>query len=284
MRPLSARCHLSLGRLYRRTGEPQRTRAHLSAAASLLREMNMCFWLEQAEGRVDDDVFRGRHLGQLNARAILSAPVLGTPSGRSPMHPAAFRSAIILAVMRPMSSGSIRQESTSSPLTRTVPGPRSPSSQPCLVPLDVPALPRRSPAPATPAAQTDHHAAVGRKLERLRGHKLTYVDASTLVFLGELRIADVGDRPRSRARGGAGDARRPIATAGGRALRMGETGLWLFPRTGRPSTQRGGAGMAGRPGADVRSPAPRDSLTAPAQPPSSHGCGVACLTRAFTQS
>lgn len=37
----------------------------------------------------------------------------------------------------------------------------------------------------------EHHAAVLRKLERLRGHKLTYVDASSLVFLGQLRIGDV---------------------------------------------------------------------------------------------
>jgi predicted nucleic acid-binding protein len=37
----------------------------------------------------------------------------------------------------------------------------------------------------------EHHAAVLRKLERLRGHKLTYVDASSLVFLDQLRIGDV---------------------------------------------------------------------------------------------
>jgi hypothetical protein len=33
-----------------------------------------------------------------------------------------------------------------------------------------------------------HHAAVERKLERLRGQKLTYVDASSLVFLAQHRI------------------------------------------------------------------------------------------------
>jgi predicted nucleic acid-binding protein len=33
-----------------------------------------------------------------------------------------------------------------------------------------------------------HHAAVVQKLERLRGHKLTYVDASSLVLLSRLRI------------------------------------------------------------------------------------------------
>lgn len=33
-----------------------------------------------------------------------------------------------------------------------------------------------------------HHAAVERKLEKLRGQKLTYVDASCLVFLAQHRI------------------------------------------------------------------------------------------------
>ena len=36
-----------------------------------------------------------------------------------------------------------------------------------------------------------HHGAVLAKLERLRGHKLTYVDASSLVFLSRLRIREV---------------------------------------------------------------------------------------------
>ena len=37
----------------------------------------------------------------------------------------------------------------------------------------------------------DHHASVLVKLEKLRGHKLTYVDASSLVFLARLRIREV---------------------------------------------------------------------------------------------
>ena len=36
-----------------------------------------------------------------------------------------------------------------------------------------------------------HHTEVLRKLERLRGHKLTYVDASSLVWLGKLGIREV---------------------------------------------------------------------------------------------
>lgn len=36
-----------------------------------------------------------------------------------------------------------------------------------------------------------HHGLVLRKLERLRGHRLTYVDASSLVFLDRLKIREV---------------------------------------------------------------------------------------------
>ena len=41
------------------------------------------------------------------------------------------------------------------------------------------------------AIDADHHQAVVAKLERFRGHKLTYVDASNLVFLEKRRIAEV---------------------------------------------------------------------------------------------
>jgi predicted nucleic acid-binding protein len=41
------------------------------------------------------------------------------------------------------------------------------------------------------AVDAAHHGAVLAKLERLRGHKLTYVDASSLVFLSRLRIREV---------------------------------------------------------------------------------------------
>jgi predicted nucleic acid-binding protein len=36
-----------------------------------------------------------------------------------------------------------------------------------------------------------HHAFVSRKLERLRGHRLTYVDASSLVFLERLGVREI---------------------------------------------------------------------------------------------
>jgi transcriptional regulator with AAA-type ATPase domain/tetratricopeptide (TPR) repeat protein len=50
MRPLVAHCHLGLGKLYRSTGEREQAREHLGAATRMYREMDMRFWLEQAEG------------------------------------------------------------------------------------------------------------------------------------------------------------------------------------------------------------------------------------------
>jgi tetratricopeptide (TPR) repeat protein len=49
MRPLVAHCHLGLGKLYRRTGDTAKAREHLTTAATMYREMDMRFWLEQAE-------------------------------------------------------------------------------------------------------------------------------------------------------------------------------------------------------------------------------------------
>ena len=49
MRPLVAHCHLGLGMLYRRTGKAQEAQEHLTTAATMYREMDMRFWLKQAE-------------------------------------------------------------------------------------------------------------------------------------------------------------------------------------------------------------------------------------------
>ncbi len=49
MRPLIAHCHLGLGRLYRRTGKREQAREYLMIATTMYREMEMRFWLEQAE-------------------------------------------------------------------------------------------------------------------------------------------------------------------------------------------------------------------------------------------
>jgi predicted nucleic acid-binding protein len=48
-----------------------------------------------------------------------------------------------------------------------------------------------------------HHAAVSRKLEQLRGHRLTYVDASSLVFLDRFEIREVWGTDRDLALEGA---------------------------------------------------------------------------------
>ena len=49
LRPLVAHCHLGLGTLHQRTGKNAQAREHLTAATTMYREMDMRFWLEQAE-------------------------------------------------------------------------------------------------------------------------------------------------------------------------------------------------------------------------------------------
>jgi len=52
MRPLVAECHLGLGKLYRRTGKRQEAHEHPTTATTMYREMDMRFWLEQAEAEM----------------------------------------------------------------------------------------------------------------------------------------------------------------------------------------------------------------------------------------
>ncbi len=52
--PLVAHCHLGLGKLHRRTGKRQEAQEHLTTATTMYREMDMRFWLEQAEGEVKE--------------------------------------------------------------------------------------------------------------------------------------------------------------------------------------------------------------------------------------
>jgi tetratricopeptide (TPR) repeat protein len=52
MRPLAARCRLGLGRLDRRTGRRPQALEQLSTAASMFHQMDMRFWLEQAEAEL----------------------------------------------------------------------------------------------------------------------------------------------------------------------------------------------------------------------------------------
>ena len=49
MRPLVAHCRLGLGKLYRRMGKPRDAQEHLATATTMYREMDMRFWLDQAE-------------------------------------------------------------------------------------------------------------------------------------------------------------------------------------------------------------------------------------------
>jgi len=49
LRPLQARCHTSLGKLFGSIGRLDEARAELATAVSMLREMEMTFWLPEAE-------------------------------------------------------------------------------------------------------------------------------------------------------------------------------------------------------------------------------------------
>jgi hypothetical protein len=52
MRPLVAHCHLGLGKLSGRTGQRQEAEVHLTTATTMYREMDIRFWLEQAEAEM----------------------------------------------------------------------------------------------------------------------------------------------------------------------------------------------------------------------------------------
>jgi sugar phosphate isomerase/epimerase len=52
MRPLVAHCHLGLGKLYRRTSRREQAQEHITTATTMYREMDMRFWLEQAEAEM----------------------------------------------------------------------------------------------------------------------------------------------------------------------------------------------------------------------------------------
>jgi hypothetical protein len=54
MRPLVAHCHLGLGKLSRRTGKREQAQEHLAIATTMYREMDMRFWLEQAENEMKE--------------------------------------------------------------------------------------------------------------------------------------------------------------------------------------------------------------------------------------
>jgi tetratricopeptide (TPR) repeat protein len=52
MRPLIAHCYLGLSKLYLLTGKREEAQEHLTMATTMYREMDMRFWLEQAEAEL----------------------------------------------------------------------------------------------------------------------------------------------------------------------------------------------------------------------------------------
>jgi class 3 adenylate cyclase/tetratricopeptide (TPR) repeat protein len=54
MRPRVAHCHAALAKLYQRTGKPELAHEHLATATTMYREMDMQFWLEQAEAELKE--------------------------------------------------------------------------------------------------------------------------------------------------------------------------------------------------------------------------------------
>ena len=52
MHTLVAHCHLGLGKLYRPTGQHEQAQEHLTTATAMYPEMDMTYWLEQAEARI----------------------------------------------------------------------------------------------------------------------------------------------------------------------------------------------------------------------------------------
>jgi tetratricopeptide (TPR) repeat protein len=53
-RPLAARCHLGLSRLYRATGQPESAQHHLATAATMFRDMGMRSWLEKTQAELGE--------------------------------------------------------------------------------------------------------------------------------------------------------------------------------------------------------------------------------------
>ena len=54
MRPLVAHCHFGFAKLYRQTDRREQAREHLTTATTMYREMDMQFWLEQAQDKMKE--------------------------------------------------------------------------------------------------------------------------------------------------------------------------------------------------------------------------------------
>ena len=104
MRPLVAHCHLGLGKLYRRTGKREQAQEHLTTATTMYREMDMPFWLEQAEAELSsrelerDDAVRGARHENPARRRVLRGVRRRAGAARAP--PAARRTRPASEVLR----------------------------------------------------------------------------------------------------------------------------------------------------------------------------------------
>jgi hypothetical protein len=52
VRSLIAEASLGLGKLYRRPGQREQAREHLTTATTMYRDMGMTYWLEKAEAEM----------------------------------------------------------------------------------------------------------------------------------------------------------------------------------------------------------------------------------------
>ena len=88
MRPLVAHCHLGLGKLYRRTGDGAKAEEHLTTARAMYREMDMGFYLAQADTELGagGEAMTRVSMVALLALALLAAPLAAEaqPAGKVP--------------------------------------------------------------------------------------------------------------------------------------------------------------------------------------------------------
>ncbi len=52
MRPLAAHCHVGLGKLYRRAGNPEKAKEYLAVATGSYRQLGMQFWLQKTSAEM----------------------------------------------------------------------------------------------------------------------------------------------------------------------------------------------------------------------------------------
>ena len=82
MRPLQAHCHPGLGKLFHRIGDQAKATEHVTIAATMYREMDMGFWLQQAEAELGAPHKTSPRTGLSGYAVNLSVPTsrVGHPS------------------------------------------------------------------------------------------------------------------------------------------------------------------------------------------------------------